>query len=455
MPRLPPGPRGRFLTGCLDDLQRDILGFLAGLVRDYGDVVGFRVLGKSFCMLGHPDHIEQVLVRESDKYVKSFDYRKLAWIVGRGLLTSEGQTWRRQRTLAQPVFHNDRVRAYVPLFVRRTEEMLGRWRGRAEIDVHEEMSRLALVIVAESLFQSVVDQDVETVGRALEALSRAFMGFPFPFWLPFPRHIAAWRHLGKLDGVVRRLIRERMEQNAATGRDPESHRVPDDVPPADLLTHLLAARDEAGRSMSARQLRDELMTVFLAGHETTALGLSFTLWLVARHPAVEARLLNEWHTVLGDRAVTAADVPRLEYTRAVLNESLRLYPPAWFIGREAAADVTIGGCDVRRGTTIFLVPYIVQRDARFFPDPERFEPGRWLGDAPKPPRYAFFPFGAGPRSCIGAGFAMLEMAAVLTTILRRCRLTSRAAEAPALLPAITLRPRGGLRLDVELRTSDS
>jgi cytochrome P450 len=446
MPRLPPGPRGRFLTGCLHDLQRDILGFLTGLVRDYGDVVGFRVLGQPFCMLGHPEHIEQVLVRESDKYVKSFDYRKLAWIVGRGLLTSEGETWRRQRALAQPVFHNDRVRAYVPLFVRHTEEMLGRWNGRAEVDVHEEMSRLALVIVAESLFQSVVGQDMATVGRALEVLSRAFMGFPFPFWLPFPRHVAAWRHLWRLDGVVRRLIRERL------ARDRERNRGSADGPAADLLTHLLAARDEAGRPMSGQQLRDELMTVFLAGHETTALGLSYALWLVARHPDVETRLLDEWDAVLGNRAVTAADVPRLEYTRAVLNEALRLYPPAWFIGREAAADVTIGGYDVRRGTTIFLVPYIVQRDARFFPEPERFDPQRWINDsALKPPRYAFFPFGAGPRSCIGAGFAMLEMAAVLSTILRRYRLTDRSGGGLTLLPAITLRPKGGMRMGVESR----
>jgi cytochrome P450 len=445
MPRPPPGPRGLLFAGCLHDLQADILEFLPRIVRDYGDVVGFHVLGRPFCMLGHPAQIEQVLVRDADRFVKSFDYRKLSSIVGKGLLTSEGETWRRQRTLAQPVFHNDRVRAYVPGFVRRTDEMLDRWRNTDEIDIHEEMSRLALLIVADSLFQSVVEQDVETVSRALAAVSRAFQGFPFPFWLPFPRHVRAWGHLQRLNRLMYRMIDER-----SRNRSPE---VASAVGPAqDLLSLLLAARDEQGRPMSRQQLRDELMTVFLAGHETTAIAMTFALWLIARQPDVEMKLRSEWQSVLADRPVTAADLPQLEYTRAVLNEALRLYPPAWFIGREAAVDCTIGGYDIRRGTTIFLVPYVVQRDARFFPDPERFDPDRWVNDAAsKPPRYAYFPFGAGPRSCIGAGFAMLEMAAVLPTILRRFQLRDLTGGHVELLPAVTLRPRHGLRMAIQPR----
>jgi cytochrome P450 len=426
-------------------LQRDIIGFLTGMLRDYGDVVGFRVLGKPFCMLGHPAQIEQVLVRDADRYVKSFDYKKLASIVGKGLLTSEGETWRRQRTLAQPIFHNDRVRAYVPGFIRRTEEMLDCWRDGTEVEIHEEMSRLALLIVADSLFQSVVEQDVETVGRALSAISRAFQGFPFPLWLPFPSHVRAWKHLRRLNQLMYRLIDER-------SRSLSVERAAQDGQAQDLLSLLLAARDEQGRPMSRRQLRDELMTVFLAGHETTAIAMTFTLWLIARHPGVEQKLLAEWQSVLGNGHVSAAALPRLEYTRATLNEALRLYPPAWFIGRVAAVDCTIGHFDIQQGTTIFLVPYVVHRDARFFPEPEQFNPDRWVSDAAqKPPRYAYFPFGAGPRSCIGAGFAMLEMAAVLPTILRRFHFGDRTGGHVDLLPAVTLRPKHGIRVAIASR----
>jgi cytochrome P450 len=242
-----------------------------------------------------------------------------------------------------------------------------------------------------------------------------------------------------------RLIDERSRGLAADGR-------PEIAQPLDLLSLLVTARDEEGRPMSRRQLRDELMTVFLAGHETTAIGLTFTLWLIARHPVVEQELRSEWRAILGDRPVTAAEIPRLEYTRAVLNESLRLYPPAWFIGREAVVDCTIGDFTITKGTTIFLVPYVVQRDGRFFPEPERFDPGRWVNDAAsKPPRYAYFPFGAGPRSCIGAGFATLEMATVLPTILRRFRLDDLTGGHVELLPAVTLRPKQGVRMAIAPR----
>jgi cytochrome P450 len=295
----------------------------------------------------------------------------------------------------------------------------------------------------------VVEQDVETVSRALAAVSRAFRGFPFPFWLPFPRHVRAWGHLHRLNRLMYRLIDERI-RSLSTDPAPQAERS------QDLLSLLLAARDEQGRPMSKRQLRDELMTVFLAGHETTAIAMTFSLWLIARHPEVLERLLAEWRDVLGVRGVTAADLPQLEYTRAVLNESMRLYPPAWFIGREAAVDGTIGDFDIPRGTTIFLVPYVLHRDARFFPDPERFDPDRWVNEtAPKPPRYAYFPFGAGPRSCIGAGFAMLEMAAVLPTILRRFRLRDLTGGPVELLPAVTLRPKQGIQIGISSRTGDA
>ena len=453
MPGFPPGPSGRPLIGSLLELQRDILEFISGSIREYGDVVGFRVFGQPFCILGHPDLVEQVLVRDSAKFVKSLDYRKLAAVVGQGLLTSEGDVWRRQRKLAQPVFHNDRVKAYVPIFVRQAEQLAAQWDTRSETDVHADMMRLALRIVTESLFQTAIEEDIETVAASLTSITEAFLGFPFPYWMPFPRHVRSWGALRRLNRVIYGMIHERRGRNPVSPRNRVSEdvvsedRTSEEAPP-DLLSLLLAVRDDEGRPMSDRQLRDELITVFLAGHETTAIALSFALWLIARHADVERRLQQEWLRVLDDRTVTAADLPQLEYTRAVLQETLRLYPPAWFIGREATEAYDIGGYLVPRGTTFFICPIALQHDARFFPDPERFDPERWSGhDGVKGPRYAYFPFGAGPRSCIGANFAMLEMAAVLPTLLRGRRLEAQQSTIDV-LPAVTLRPRDGIRMKV-------
>lgn len=437
----PPGPRGPVFFGSLFDLQRDILSFISGSVRDYGDVVGFRILGKPFCLLGSPDGIERVLVRDADRFIKSADYRKLAWVVGNGLLTSQGELWKRQRKLAQPIFHNDRVKAYVPIFVRHAEQAAASWQSSGEVDVHEGMMRLALLVVSETLFHSAVESDVEAIGRALGVMSCAFDGFPFPFWIPLPRHVHSWIHLRRLNTIVDRFIDDRIKSHQSGG---------DSNDRGDLLDLLLAARDDEGRPMSRRQLRDELMTIFLAGHETTAIALSFTLWLIARHEAVQEKLREEWDDVLAGRPVTAADIPQLPYTKAVLQESMRLYPPAWFLGRETRDNYQLGDYRLPRGTTLFLCPYLLHRDARYFPDPEQFQPERWLAAAERTtPRYAYFPFGAGPRSCIGAGFAMLEMTAVLPTLLRKLNLRPVSDDPLDLIPAITLRPRHGLRMTVE------
>jgi cytochrome P450 len=439
MPTFPPGPRGQPLIGSFLDLQRDILGFMSRAVGEYGDIVGFRVFGKPFCILGHPELIEQVLVRDASKFIKSLDYRKLAGVLGTGLLTSEGETWRKQRTLAQPIFHNDRVKAYVPIFVRRAQLMADDWRRRGTIDAHAEMMRLTLEIVCEALFHSAIEADVPTIDRALDAITRAFMGFPFPLWMPLPRHIRAWSQLKRLDAIIYRMIGERKAE--LDGGAPPGH---------DLLSLLLLARDDAGRPMSDRQLRDELITVFLAGHETTAIVLTFAIDLIGRHPDVEAALRLEWAEQLGDRDVTAADLPQLDYTRAVLQETMRLYPPAWFIGREPVEDYQIGEYQVSRGTTFFLCPIQLQRDARFFPDPLRFDAGRWAADAAtRPPRYAYFPFGAGQRSCIGAGFAMLEMTAALPTLFRGIKFDLMDRSPVEVLPAITLRPARGIGVRVK------
>ncbi|MBL8852266.1 MAG: cytochrome P450, partial [Planctomycetaceae bacterium] len=202
MSQFPPGPRGQFLLGSFADLQRDILGFVSQSVRDYGDLVGFRVLGKQFCILGHPDYVEQVLIRDSSRFIKSMDYRKLAGVVGQGLLTSEGETWRKQRKLAQPIFHHDRMKDYLPIFVRRAAAMSESWRSSAEVDIHAQMMRLTLEIVCDALFRSDIEADVPGIDRALDAITRAFMGFPFPFWVPLPAHVRAWKQIKLLDAII-------------------------------------------------------------------------------------------------------------------------------------------------------------------------------------------------------------------------------------------------------------
>lgn len=433
-PNFPPGPRGQPLLGSLPAMNRDILAFFRDAVAGYGDVVGFSGLRMPFCLLAHPDYIEQVLVRDNDRFVKSFDYRVLSFVLGQGLLTSEGDVWRTQRRLAQPIFHADRVKSCVPVFLECTSAAVAELRQQTQVDIHDEMMRLALRIVSNSLFHSVLEEDVLTVRHALDSLTDAFEGFPFPLWLPFPKHVRLWGRLRRLNRLMFRMIEQR--RSAPTG----AH---------DLLDRLLAARDEQGRQMSDRQLRDELLTVFLAGHETTAIAMSFALWLIARHPAVEQRLRQEWSDVLGQRAVAADDVPKLPWTKAVLNEAMRLYPPAWVVGREARDDYSIGGYTLPRGTTIFLSQYLTHRDPRFFDHPEEFRPQRWLDESEVThPRYAYFPFGAGPRSCIGAGFAMLEMTCLLPTLLRGVRFEAVDTSEIDVIPAITLRPRHGIRLKV-------
>ena len=439
MPPFPPGPRGQLLLGSFNDLQRDILGFISRSVREHGDVVGFRVFGKPFCIVGHPDLVEQVLVKDAPKFIKSMDYRKLADVLGQGLLTSEGETWRKQRTLAQPIFHNDRVKDYVPIFARRAQRMADEWLRRGEVDLHAEMMRLTLEIVCEALFRASIEAEVPTIDGALEAITRAFMGFPFPMWMPLPRHVRAWRGVKRLDAIIYRMIAERKAELAA-GAPPGS----------DLLSLLLAARDDAGQPMADRQLRDELITVFMAGHETTAIALTFAIDQIARAPGIAERLRTEWHEQLDGREVTAGDLPQLDLTRGVLQEAMRLYPPAWFIGRETVARYRIGEYELPPGTTLFLCPIQIQRDGRFFPDPLSFHPDRWLdAQAEKPPRYAYFPFGAGQRSCVGAGFAMLEMTAVLPTLLRECDVTLTDESPIELLPAVTLRPSRSLKARVQ------
>lgn len=428
----PPGPPGHFLTGNWPEFRHNRLEFLTRCARDFGDVVGIRLGPHRAVVLNHPDLVEEVLVTQARHFIKHFALRVNPRVLGNGLLTSDGDSWLRQRRLMQPAFSRARVGAYAPVMAEYAGRMLARWQPGAPCDVFAEMSRLTLEIAAKTLFDAEAGDKANEVGRALEVLLEAFLTrvhrlWAPPRWLPTPRNLRFRRALRRLDEILYGFIAQRRQ-------NPEQR--------PDLLSILLRARDEQDHTgMTDRQLRDEAMTLFLAGHETTALALTWSWYLLARHHDVEMKVAAEARAVLGDRPATADDWPRLHLIEQVVRETMRLYPPAFIIGREATAAVTIAGYCLPAGTTILMSPWVLHRDVRFWPDPATFEPGRWTEDAERDrPRFAYFPFGGGPRLCIGNHFAMMEAVLVLATIARRYRFTLADARPVAPAPTFTLRP---------------
>lgn len=440
---LPPGPRGHPILGVMPQFNRDTLGFIKGC-RDYGDVVRARFFYVTAYFLYHPDDIEYVVSTNAKNFVKSMSLRSNFFhrLVGNGLLTSEGEVWKRQRRLAQPAFHRQRINAYGDVMVDYAQRMTASWRAGEVRDIHRDMMRLTLEIVVRTLFNADVSQDADTVGRALSKIVKPFASQATLKWildnrLPTPAHRRFHREAQTIDDIVYRIIADRR----ASGLDQ-----------GDLLSMLLAAHDEDGSQMTDKQLRDEVMTLFLAGHETTALTLSWTWYLLAQNPRVEQKFHAELDDVLGGRLPTLEDLPRLKYTDMIAREAMRLYPPAYGLGREAIEECEIGGFRVPRKTQVFMFQWVTQRDARFFPDPETFHPERWTEEfATSLPKYAYFPFGGGPRFCIGNSFAMMEIVLVLASIGQQFRLALAPDHPVSILPAMSLRPKDGIRVVIESR----
>lgn len=437
----PPGPPGLPIVGNALAMARDVLGYFTNCQRHYGDFVALRVGRWPVLLLSAPDAIEKVLVKEHYAFAKPLLFwRQVSAIFGQGLLTSEGEAWARQRRLMAPAFAGRRLDAYGATMVRLTHAMLEQpaWRTGAALDVHAAMMGLTLGIAAKTLFDCEVERDVSAVDHAVNVLadeiaSRVSRPILIPDRVPLPGHVRYNRALREIEGVVHRLIEER-----------RSH--PKDCDQGDLLSALVAARDEAGRSMTARQLRDEVVTLLLAGHETTALALSWTWFLLGWHPAIQEELAAEVRAVVGARAVTVADLPRLPLVAEVIVEAMRLYPPAWAIGRAAVQDCEIGDYRIPAGTTVYISAWVIQRDARYFDQPKVFRPERWRDGllAKRLPRFAYLPFGGGPRVCIGHRFAMMEASLVLATMVQRVRIAGRGSRAIVPTPSITLRPKGGV-----------
>ena len=440
----PAGPRGGRVMGNMREFNRDSLGFIERCAREFGDVVLTRFLYVPALFLYNPEHIEYVLASGAKNFIKPLPLNSpfFTRLVGNGLIKSEGDFWRRQRRLAQPAFHRDRVNSYGRTMVEHTTRMLDSWPGGGTADAHEQMMRLTRSIVAATLFSADVSRDHPEIDDALRSIVKPFSSQATLKWildnrLPTPGHMRFNRAVRKIDRFVYRVIAERR----ASGEDR-----------GDLLSMLLAAQDEDGSQMTDTQLRDEVMTLFLAGHETTALALTWAFYLLARNADVEERLFEELTEVLGGRAPEPEDLPRLRYADRVVREAMRLYPPVWGLGRQPVADCEIGGFRVPAGMQVFAFPWAVQRDPRWFDEPLRFRPERWGEESiSRLPKYAYFPFGGGPRLCIGNYFATMEAVLILSTVAQRFRL--RLAQGQTVEPqtAMSLRPRGGMPMRLERR----
>jgi cytochrome P450 len=434
----PPGPRA-FLPGAhLRALQYRPLQFLTGLARTYGDASRFKVGPQPIYFFAHPEQVREVLVTKNASFMKGLALQRTKVVLGEGLLTSEGELHKRQRRLAQPAFHRDRIQRYGEVMVEQAALARDRFRDGEEVDVAHAMMRLTLAVVAKTLFGANVDDEADEIGAALTELMLMFPLLVHPLSellikLPLPRVRRFKRALARLDRTIYGLIAERRKSDADHG---------------DLLSMLLLATDTEGdgAGMSDQQLRDEAITIFLAGHETTANALAWTWYLLARNPEAEDELHRELDDVLQGRLPSPADYPRLKYTEMVLAESMRLYPPAWGIGRFALEEVQIGDWHVPKRGLVLLSQYVTHRDARFWPDPERFDPTRFRESHAK---YAYFPFGGGTRVCIGEGFAWMEGVLLLATIAQRWRFTASGEADPVAL--ITLRPKDGLRMNAHRR----
>lgn len=439
----PPGPRSLLPGRFLRELQYRPLPFLTRLAREYGDAAHFRIGGTHLYFFAHPELVREVLIARNPSFIKGLALQRTKVVLGEGLLTSEGELHKRQRRLAQPAFHRQRIHHYGEQMVEKALHARDRWRDGEEIDVAHEMMRLTLAVVAKTLFDADVDDEADEIGAALTELMLMFPLLLHPLAnvvlrMPFMPQTRRFRSaMSRLDRTIYAIIDEHRRGGVDRG---------------DLLSMLLLATDVEGDGgrMSDRQLRDESMTIFLAGHETTANALAWTWYLLARNPQVERELHRELDTVLAGRTPQPDDYARLPYTEMVLAESMRLFPPAWGIGRFAAEDVTIGEWHVPKDALVLVSQWVTHRDERFWPEPERFDPLRFTPEAKAlRPKTAYFPFGGGGRVCIGEGFAWMEGVLLLATLAQRWRFERGPDVEPVAL--ITLRPGGGMRMRARSR----
>jgi cytochrome P450 len=436
---VPPGPRGnRFFGPMVKRSRRDPLNFMTGLARDYGDVCAFRVGFEHVYFVNHPDYVREVFVNHYDSFLKGGGGGRARRFLGEGVLLSEGERHRQGRRLQQPAFHRQRLDAYAAEMVAYAERCAGRWRDGETLDIWPEMLRLTLGVVGKTLFSADVESEADEVGQAMKAAASRYRAFKLPLAkllesLPLARMFHFQRGKERLRGVVFELIEERRRSGLDHG---------------DLLSMLLLAGDAdgGGRRLTPEQVWDEALTIFIAGYDTIATALMWTFYLLSGHAEAESRLHAELDRVLGDgRPATFEDLRRLPYTEMVLAESMRLYPPAWRLVRRAITDFRVGEYVIPAGSLVVVCQYAMHRHPRYFPDPERFDPERFSPEAKaaRPP-YAYFPFGGGPRRCLGEGFAQTEGVMLLATLARRWRLRLAPGHPVEVFPEHLLRSKHGM-----------
>ncbi|MFB6220669.1 MAG: cytochrome P450 [Halolamina sp.] len=449
-PERPPGPDGWPVVGSFPAYASDAFAFKTRLAREYGPLAFYTSLGREFYQPNDPDLVEEVLVHRNEQFSKGELFHSiLDPVTGDGLLTAEGEQWRRQRHMVNPAFHPDRIAEYSEVMVAETAAAMDDWADGETVDVHGEMMSLTLDIVAKTLFGTDIGDRAAIVGDSMDTVMERVespVSSLLPAAAPTPGNREFTHAVDAIDAVADEIIRERRagEGGVETGPAGEAS--------DDVLSALLAARDESGETMDAALVRDEVRTLLLAGHETTALALTFTLFCLAQTPPAEERLVAELDDVLGDDRPTMADAPRLGYTEQVVEESMRLYPPVHGILRQAKADVELGGYTVPEGATVSLNQWTLHRDPRFYDDPMAFRPERWSDEMRESlPRFAYFPFGGGPRRCVGDRFAKLEAKLVLATLYRDYHFELVSEPKLSLAPSITTRPTEPVEMRIHER----
>ncbi|HET6390622.1 cytochrome P450 [Hyphomicrobium sp.] len=438
---LPPGPQGTLIGGNASQIGTRRVDFFLDLAQTYGPIASFRAGRWRVFLVSDPELIQQVLVTDARHYIKHFGARAFKPILGNGLVTSEGDFWLSQRRMMQPSFLKAQVLSYAPIMGDLTNAMLSKWAPGKAVDLEFEFSGLTSAIALKTLFglddhgeREAVDESLLEVFDSLTERLDAI--FKLPLWMPTPANLRISRAIAKVKKLVDGFIAQKRSRPLAN----------------DLLSTLIMAQREDGTRMTDQQLRDEAMTLYLAGYETTALTLTWSWYLLSQHPQAEQKLVEEWARVLGGRTPNADELTALPYTAAVINEAMRLYPPVYAIGREATRDLELGGYRVKRGYTILMSQWVSHRDPKYFPEPERFLPERWLdGLAARLPKFAYYPFGGGQRLCIGSHFATMEAAIALATVGQKYKFTLSPDAEIDIKPQITLPPKYGMPAILELR----
>ena len=446
----PPGPTYILPYRLIRKFLHDPLKLLTEISLTYGDIAHFKFGSQNVYFLNNPDYIEDVLVTNYKNFIKSRGLQVSKRLLGNGLVTSEGEYHDLQRHLIQPTFYPKRIKSYSDMMIKQANDMCNSWHDGAILDIHKEMTKLTLAIICKTVLGYDIDPEHDEVGDALLTCMKYFNRLLMPFGeliekIPLlPINKGFQKAKKDLDSIVYSIIKEHRKK-LDKGDDKESH---DDL----LLTLLQAQDEEAGIGrMTDEQLRDEVMTIFLAGHETTANALTWTYYLLSENPLIETRLQEELYSIFGNSRtpITIDDVPKLQYTEKLLTESMRLFPPAWALGRQAIDDYKVGGYSVPKGSIILMSQYVMHRDPRYFPEPDRFYPDRWTEEFKKQlPRFSYFPFGGGIRGCIGEPFAWLEGILLIATICRQWKLKHVPSHKVELKPLITLRPKYGMQMKI-------